>query len=426
MTDVGIESRLESIKIVFKWMRTGSFPDRMMGDVPPESRAFVMDIVYGTVRWARLLDEIMGKRVHKRPSDDAAAAIMIGIFQLLKMPAVPAYAAIDTTVEALKIFGGRRAPFGLVNAVLRSVDRERESIAKEIESMPPAVRFSHPDELVDRWTARWGEEKTAALCEWNNNPACIMVTVLPHGPSADELMARFKAAGIPAEPLAVMPDEAITIGHGVRAESLPGFSEGDFALQDPATLDAVRLVGVKPGMRVLDACASPGGKAARMARLLDGKGELVAVERHDDRMQTLQDTLERLAPGAPVKIVRADASSADPDQLGGKFDRVLVDAPCSNSGVLRRRPDARWRFDRERLSKLLRIQESLLENAARLVVPGGCIVYSTCSIDEEENEKQAERFLSRHPDFTEEERTFRFPVETGTDGSFAVRFRYGR
>lgn len=420
--DEGILSRTEAIRILFRWIRTQEFPGRTIGGVAPALRGFVMELTYATVRWARLLDAVLEPRLRQRPPAETEAALLLGACQLLKLPEIPGYAAVHATVEALKRIGGRRSPVGLLNAVLRDLDRNRESLLAEIQSWPPALRLSHPDALVEDWTRRWDAARAEAICAWNNQPADVAVLTLPLGPRREEILARFLGAGIVAEP---HPEcgEALLLGHGVRIEELPGFDSGDFAVQDPATLDAVRLLDVQSGQRVLDACAAPGGKAARIARLLGGQGRLLALERHADRLPPLRATLARLAPppaapGASWEIRTADAATVTPDELGGRFDRILLDVPCSNTGVLRRRPDARWRVDAERTARLLRLQAQLIENAAALLAPGGRIVYSTCSLQRSENEDRVAQFLERHRDFVLLDQVFRAPP--GMDGAFAA------
>lgn len=419
--DDGIASRAEAIRILFRWMRTGEFPDRMIGEVNPARRGFVMELTYATVRWVRALDHVLTPRLRQRPPDDAEAALLLGLCQLLKLPQIPSYAAVHATVEALKLVGGTRTPIGLVNAILREVERTREATLRELAAQPLAIRSSHPDELVEQWTSRWGAERAAAMCDWDNQPADVTVTSLPQGPDATELLARFQSAGVAVTPHPGCPD-ALVLGHGIRIEDLPGFAEGDFAVQDPATLEAVRLLDVQPGQRVLDACAAPGGKAARIARLLKGQGRLVALERHADRIPALRQTLSRLVRDEPIEVVQGNATEATAAELGGPFDRILLDVPCSNTGVLRRRPDARWRVDPERTRRLVALQSCLLDNAATLVAPHGQIVYSTCSVDRVENEAQVEGFLRNHPDFALEGQVEQIPP--GTDGAFAALLRH--
>ncbi len=415
--DDGVASRVEALEILLRWMETGDFPDRLLDGVAPTRRSFVMELVYATVRWVRAIEEVLAPRLRQPPIIEAEAALLLGGCQLLILRDIPAYAALHTTVEALKIVGPRLAPIRLVNAVLRDLERNLERNLQQLAERPLAVRTSHPDDLVAGWTSRWGTERAAAICEWNNEPAKVNVLTLPQGPTREELENGFTQAGVRFSRHPIF-EEALVLDHGVRVFDLPGFAEGSFAIQDPATLAAVELLQVEPGQRVLDACAAPGGKAARIARLLQGQGELVALDRHVDRLPALRETLTRLAPGQNVTVQEADATRITADDLGGLFDRILLDVPCSNSGVLRRRPDARWRIDRERTVQLVRLQQHLLENAATLLAPGGRLVYSTCSIDAAENEEQIAAFLKHHPQFRLVDSVMLLPP--GTDGAYAA------
>ncbi len=485
----GVLARAWAIRILFRWLRHGEFPDANLDrlGVPSELRGFTMELVYGTVRWHGLLDAALGLLIERRPPTDAEAALLLGLCQLLKTPSIPAFAAIHATVEAAKIVGNRRTPIGLVNAALRNADRYRADLEEELAKAPPHIRLSHPRDLFARWTAAWGADRAAAICEWDNRPADVVLLTLPGGPKAPELLSRFQTAGIEAEALPDFPETAIRLAHGHRVEELPGFREGDFAIQDPSTLAAVELLDVRPGQRILDACAAPGGKAARIARLLCGgcssfsaqgsarstppggcaatplseggetrgkppsergdapkgqggvfraaetpakavalcgaaKSTLVALDLHEDRLGGLEDTLRRLVPGMDrfVRVMAADAAEVDPDVLGGPFDRILLDVPCGNSGVLRRRVDARWRQDPERLARIRASQRPLLDNAPRLLAPDGRLVYSTCSIDPSENQEQIDSFLSRTTGFQCRESRLNLPGDHGADGSFAA------
>ena len=326
---------------------------------------------------------------------------------------------MHATVEALKRIGGRRSPVGLLNAVLRDLDRNRESLLAEIQSWPPALRLSHPDALVEDWTRRWDAARAEAICAWNNQPADVAVLTLPLGPRREEILARFLGAGIVAEP---HPEcgEALLLGHGVRIEELPGFDSGDFAVQDPATLDAVRLLDVQSGQRVLDACAAPGGKAARIARLLGGQGRLLALERHATASRRCA---RRLRPGTAAgsswrswEIRTADAATVtrrarrplrpDPARC------ALQQHGCSAAQAgcpLARRCGAHC--------AVAPVQAQLIENAAALWRPADGW-YSTCSLQRSENEDRVAQFLERHRDFVLLDQVFRAPP--GMDGAFAA------
>lgn len=381
--DPGVVARVWALRVLFRWLKNGEFPDTNFSrmKIPSEVRGFAMDLVYTTVRWHGYLDAALKLLVERRPTWDAETAVLLGLCQLLKMPDIPTFAVIHATVEAAKVIGNRRTPVGLINAALRNADRYRKDLLKELEGAPLHIRMSHPEALVKRWTKAWGPEKVEAICEWNNRAADVIVLTLPGGPTVGEIGETLRLDGVESEPLADFPEVALKLSHGRRVEELPGFLRGDFTVQDPSTLAAVELLDVKPRMRVLDGCASPGGKAARIARLLGGEGKLVALELHEDRMRTLEATLRRVAPGsldgAAVELRVGDASKVTAEELGGRFDRILLDVPCSNTGVLRRRVDARWHQDPERLSKMRVSQWHILENAPNLVAEGGRIVYST-------------------------------------------------
>ncbi len=420
--DTGVLARMDAIRILFRWLDHGEFPDRSLGKVPGEYRAFVMDLTYTTVRWARAIDWVLGELLSHPAPRDAEAALMLGVCQLLKMDEIPPYAAIHATVEALKQIAGRRTPVGLVNGVLRTVDREREAIQRELARQPAGVRLSHPDDLIAAWTERYGAERAEAMCAWDNEPALVSVLTVPGGPDVGELRDRFAAAGVNAAPHPGFPEAALLLPHGGGVERLPGFAEGLFAVQDPATLGATDLVGAAPGMRVLDACSAPGGKTARMARAMNGEGELVALELHADRVPALEQTLDRLVPDRAsfVKVRVANASGASAEELGGAFDRILLDVPCSNTGVLRRRVDARWRLDAGRLARVYDAQGYLLDHAPELLKGHGRLVYSTCSIDPRENEERVAWFLARHPEFRLVEERKNVPPDRGADGAYAA------
>lgn len=421
--DDGALSRIDAIRVVARWMETGEFPDRMLGGVPPFRRGFVMDLVYTTVRRARALSFALDGFVSRRPAQPHAwPALLVGAAQIFDMEGVPDHAAVSSTVEALKFLDGP-ACTGFANAVLRNLLRNLPAVRASLAAAPLALRSSHLDEQVARWTARWGEERAEALCKWDDAPARVTVLSLPGGPSVPQLMAAFENAGVAARVHPGAPSRALTIPHGSRVDALPGFAEGLFAIQDPATLEAVRLLDAKPGMRVWDACAAPGGKSVQIAARMGGKGSLLATDCWRDRLEPMRENFRRfrLDPSF-ARIAVADAKRASPRDLGdGPFDRILVDVPCSNTGVQRRRADARWRFSAERLASLAETQLAILENAAlRHLAPGGRVVYSTCSVEREENEDIVEAFLRRHPDFRLAASAALVPPDKECDGAFAA------
>ena len=395
-----MSSRRDAIFVLTRWLETRDFPDRMIPDGP--DRAFVTDLVYTTVRRYRTLTWALEQLVKKMPKGETEAALLVGASQILFMPSVADYAAVNETVEAAKLASKQTA--GLVNAVLRNLLRQRETLLAALAKQPVGIRTSHPEALVTRWTERFGEAETLALCEWNNTPAETFLAYPPGAPA----------------PFVPMP-------RGTRVEEINGYAEGAFIVQDPAMATCVDLLALKPGLSVLDACAAPGGKtvqiAWRMGQPASESHLLVALDLHEDRLEIVRANLARTRQ-TWVKVQQGDLTDNPRAALEpyGLFDRILIDAPCSNSGVLRRRPDARWRWTAKRMKTLAATQAVMLENALALLAPGGRLVYSTCSLEPEENRQQITVLRKAHPELTCVAVEERIPTRSQTDGSFSCAF----
>ena len=411
--ETGTASRREAIFILTCWMETNDFPDRMLTDSP--DRGFIMDLVYGAVRQRRALEWVLSQLVSRMPTGETLAALLVGAQQILFMEEVPAYAAVNATVDAAKVASSRSG--GFVNGVLRNLVRQREELLAKLAQQSPAVRLSHPDALFRRWEARYGLADAEALCRWDNAPSQTVLSWLPGAPDMREILDKSPVK----EPFSVhpaAPESCLVLPHGMRVEQAPGFNEGWFVVQDPATLTAVNLLDVQPGQTVLDACAAPGGKTAQIAARMRGQGKLIAMDLHDDRIALLRSTLARTKQSW-VEVVQGDAMMAAPDDAP-LFDRILLDAPCSNTGVLRRRPDARWRYSSTRMKALCATQQALLVHLLARLKPGGRLVYSTCSLEPEENIKLVEGVLATQPNARLLETRDRLPFRDATDGAFAA------
>lgn len=351
-----------------------------------EQRSFVQDLAYTAAKRMKAIDAVLGALVARKPDKPAAALLRIGAAQLLYMDGVPDFAAVGETVEAAKAMcGARTAAF--VNGVLRNIARRRaELVAKCIASAPLAVRESHPDELIERWIARFGAENAEKLARLDNEPA-------------ETFLAR--------------PDGSFTrLERGKRVENVEGYSQGAFIVQDPATAASIALLDPRPGESVLDACAAPGGKTVQCA----WRGACVAACEPDaKRRARLAENIARTRLEGKVRIFAAPPA-------GETFDKALVDAPCSNTGVLRRRPDARWNWSAAKMRELCALQAQILDDAASRVRPGGALVYSTCSIEPEENTFQCADFLERHADWAFVRSRETLPHIDGCDGAFAALF----
>ena len=384
-----MNSRRTAAFAVCRWRTTHEFTNELLPADCPD-RAFVQDLVYTVVRRYRALRVVLGELMKKWPKGELEALVLVGAAQILYMPDVPDFAAVNETVAAAKASGRDKRLDRVVNGVLRNLLRRRAELEAKLAAASLAERESYPTALVKRWVARYGEEKAEALAKWHNQPA--------------ETWLAFKNGRFEKLP------------HGRKVTEVEGFAEGAFIVQDPATAGAVELLDVAPEQSVLDFCAAPGGKTAQIAWRLAGTGRLVAQEVNPRRLARLKENLARLRLSS-VEAMQTIPQSPNPTIP--QFDRVLVDAPCSNTGVLRRRPDARWRWNADHLKQLVALQAQILDAAAPFVAPGGRLVYSTCSNEPEENGEQVAAFLARHPDFAEVARRESLPFETDHDGAFA-------
>lgn len=387
-----MNTRREAAFAVARWIATHGHLNEMMPDGP--ERSFVQDLVYTTVRRFRPLRLVLGRLMQKWPKGELEALLLVGAAQVLYMPDVPDFAAVNETVSAAKRCPNKNIA-KVVNGVLRNLIRRREEFEALLKSAPLAERESFPNGLVKRWTERYGEADAERLCRWHNAPA---ETWLAYRPGAGEPFVR--------------------LPRGQKVVDADGYGDGLFIVQDPATAGAVELMDVSPGLRVLDFCAAPGGKTIQTAWRMDGGrdgGTLVAMEVNPARRRRLAENLARVRLGW-VKTVAEVAE-------GETFDRVLADVPCSNTGVLRRRPDARWRWTQEHLDELVSLQAKIFAEAASHVAPGGVLVYSTCSVEPEENAQQIEAFLAANPGFEKIGEKESVPFATGHDGAFACALR---
>jgi 16S rRNA (cytosine967-C5)-methyltransferase len=416
-------SRVVAAEILQRWMETGDFPDRLMVGVQAD-RAFVMELVYGTVKWKRQLEWVLGLCAKRLPEVPLRSHAMVGLQQLLHMDQVEAYAAVNETVAGVKErFGQSQADF--VNAVLRRVLREKAGLLDELARQPIGIRSSHPEDLIIRWTAAFGRDRTAALCDWNNTPAPVVLRVNSARVPMGDFLDRLNAMDIRAEPHPFDRSRFCILPRGVSVDRVPGFDDGWFAVQDPSTAVAVELLNPQPREKILDACAAPGGKTMAIAERMGGGDTLTAMDIHEDRLITLRANLERMSLTG-VRVLQGNMAAADSKAPGGavlegeEFDGILLDVPCMNTGVLRRRPDARWRFSPDRMKRVVSHQRAILNGAADKVRVRGRLVYSTCSLEPEEDESLVSAWLTDHPGFKLVQQRKLFPPEDGVDGAYAA------
>lgn len=421
MTGRKSNSRAIAAGIIAEWIETGDFPDRLMSDIV-DDRAFVMEMVYGAVRRKRTLEWIIKQFVPRKQRFYETACLMVGIYQLFFMDNVAEHAAINETVEAVKSGPCRPSTAGFVNGVLRNFQRRREEIRQSFETRPLGIRESHPEILVRRWKKQFGADRAEALCKWNNTRPDTIIVPNTLKTTMTSLAGQLKSAGICTEPHPYMPDSCLVLPHGVNVTDVPGYTEGLFSVQDPSTMNAVKLLDPQPGETVLDACAAPGGKTMLIIQHMQDKGQIISMDMYLDRLKILRENAKRMQVSS-IRITQAsllrenDMCRICRDK---QLDRILLDVPCTNTGVLRRRPDARWRFEEKRLKELAILQESMLNSAARYLRPGGTLVYSTCSLEEEEGALLIEAWLKKNKDFRIVNQLTTWPPDTLTDGAFAA------
>ena len=395
----------------------------------PGDRALCQELAYGVVRWQRTLDWLIARKTAGRTQKAALQILLrLGLYQMFWLDRIPDHAAVNETVELARQLG-YGAQSGFINAVLRGAARERDETKKLLEDLKtaqPSLGYSHPDWLCERWQKRWGAEKLRQLLAWNNTPPKLFARVNALRADAARLLEQWRSEGIEYDFVRRDWFEENLIfelkSHPPLA-TLPSFQQGLFYVQDPSTLLAVHELDPQPGETVLDLCAAPGGKTTYIAQLMQNRGRLVAEDLNRIRLELLRKNCARL--GVACAEFTCNSSIAIPE-LTAQVDRVLVDVPCSNTGVMRRRVDLRWRIRPEEIDRLRSTQLELLHDGARQTKPGGALIYSTCSLEPEENSQVVKEFLATHPDFNLERERELLPFIDGVDGAYVATLRRRR
>ncbi len=369
----------------------------------PRDRALASEIAIGTLRWRAALDHAIafaGNRDADLFDPAVLDVLRSGAFQLLHLDRVPAAAAVDDAVDLCRTAGHARAA-GAVNAILRRISRERTRLPMPGPDDPLAhlsVTWSHPRWLAARWLSRLGFDTALAWVRFNNGHAPVTLRANTIVATRDACAAALSSSGVTVGPCRFAPDGFVVRAGNPLAGPLAG--SGLFLAQDEASQLVGSFAAPAPGDRVLDACAAPGGKAAQFASALGGRGLLVAGDVRPRRVRLLRETLSA-ARASGVMVVSHDAARGLP--FGASFDLVVVDAPCSSLGTIRRDPDVRWARREDDLALLAGRQVRMLAEASRVVRPGGRLVYATCSTEPEENDEVVEAFLAGAPDFVLED-----------------------
>ena len=428
----------------------GRFVDELLseriGDFERRDRHLLQEISYGALRHQNTLDRLL-KLYVKLPMDRQAAAVRwalrLGSYQLVYLNRVPAHAAVNQTLEGMKALEGvGRKNVGFVNAVLHRLiaDITRKTTDDPPEPDDPnilpsrggychfnrpvlplvrldlvdhlSVKYSYPRWLVKTWISRFGAQETSALLVAGNRTPRLCARVTAHAPPDAEVLAALGEEGFEVE---AGPQERTILFAGGGPGPSGALEKGWIQFQDLTAIQAGAALAPPPGARVLDLCSAPGGKSAQLLEGLGDGGSLLATDRSESRLALVEANLSRLDGAWKTAVVPAEPEAID---LGESFTHILVDAPCSNTGVLGRRPEARWRVRRENLDSLSSLQDGLLDAAVRHLGPGGRLVYSTCSIEPQENEERVAALLRRDPSLVELDTRLFLPHRVDADGGY--------
>jgi 16S rRNA (cytosine967-C5)-methyltransferase len=416
MTGSVASARGLALHALARWRGGGEFADQIMQQVLAEvplgssDRAFALELFYGVLRNLTLLDFWIAQ-LRDAPVDNSARDILrLGLFQIMLLD-TPDHAAVFETVEL-----ARSHARGLVNAVLRRAVREKNRLTSLAEMQPIHVRWSEPQFLVEKWSRQFGSDLTVELCKWNNQPAPVYARINRLKTTVEDFLRRN-----PECQLLPGSDNFVSI-------SDPGIisNSGECYVQDPSTALACELLRPGFGETVLDACAAP-GKSGYLAEWMSNSGLLVATDRDQTRLTRLRDNLLRLGVNNS-RVLVCDWTQEDSVRSAGfterSFDRILVDAPCTNTGVMRRRIDVRWRLQPHDFVRMPAQQLTILRSVQRFLKRGGSLVYSTCSLEAEENEEVVAEFLKSHSAFRLTSEKKSLPFRDRKDGAFAARLEF--
>jgi 16S rRNA (cytosine967-C5)-methyltransferase len=368
-------------------------------------RAYISEMVLGTLRWRGRLDAVIRSALEfreKRVDPRVLQVLRLGAYQILFMDRVPHWAAVDESVRLAKAAFKDARIAGFVNALLRSISRNKgRDTFPSFQHQPVdhiTQALSHPRWLVERWVAEFGPEIARSLCAANNRKPPFTVRTNTLKTSREDLREQFSASAIPSFPTRFSP-EGLILEKSLLPTTEGLFQKGMYFVQDEASQLISHLLDPLPGDRVLDACAAPGGKSTHLAQLMKDQGEIIALDFHPSKIRLIRENCARLGISA-VRPFPADASQPLSFPSGYIFDRILLDPPCTGLGILHRNPEAKWRRKPEDILRLQHLQRNLLENVAHWLRPGGVLVYSTCTMTREENDLVVDFFLDRHPDFS--------------------------
>jgi 16S rRNA (cytosine967-C5)-methyltransferase len=410
-----LSARQIALKALRTWRNGKRFADSIISPSLAETslmrsdRAFTLELFYGVLRNLTLLDFWISCLRASRVESDLRDILRLGLYQLFLLKTAQ-HAAVHETVELAP-----KRQRTIINAMLRAAARRTNELLALAQAQPLFLRTSHPQFLIERWQQHFGIEHAEKLCEWNNLPAPVYARINLLRIDRTEFLRAYPES----RPVPKHPDF-------VEINSLPSgaLERGHCYIQDPSTTIACQLLDPKPGERILDACAAPGGKTALIAEQVKNRAFIAACDRDPERLRILKDNVARLGARITHSVRQDWTRDRLPKEIASAapFDRILVDAPCTNTGVMRRRVDVRWRVRPDDFTRMPKEQFVITRAVIALLKPGGVLVYSTCSLEPEENEKVVRRMLAERPVLRLEAERHSLPFRDGFDGAFAAKF----
>jgi 16S rRNA (cytosine967-C5)-methyltransferase len=418
-------------RILFEWEVGNQFAESILrehltqSNLKPIDRHMVQEMVFGVIRNLILLDSWIDEKATRPPGKTRARTMLrLGLYQIAFMDRIPEHAAVHETVATARDLR-LHSQSGFINAILRGFLRDKEAILKRLETwktMAPSKAYSHPEWLIHKWKKQFGDSSTIALLDWNNQIPSTYARWNPLCGSVETLESLWNKEGVARKEVSFPWSQSMKIykitSFPTQPDKLESFKSGLFYVQDPSTLLAVQMLDAKPGESILDTCAAPGGKACAMAAQMDNQGTIVAADPDPGRLRRMQENTDRLAV-KNTTITKSIKSISKDEAM--KFDAILIDAPCSNSGVMRRRLDVRWRITPAEIRNITEQQRAIFQENTQHLKQGGRLIYSTCSLEPEENGQIVEQFLKENKDFKLEHEQQLTPFEHGVDGAYAAK-----
>lgn len=394
-----------AVKILNRVERSDAYLERLLenemrnSELVGQDKALLYELVHGVVRWMGRLDWVLNgfyKGQFSKAIPNLKNGLRVALYQILFLDRIPDHASVNEAVEFVKKLQGQK-PADLTNAILRNIIRSKNAIRypdpEEDLIGYLAAYYSHPSWMVKRYVARFGREETEKLLQANNEKPYLTLRINLLKTNVEEFRKLLDSVGLKFRSGKYF-EEFVQLQNLTNITAWEYFGKGYFNIQDESTGLACRLLDVNENMRVLDLCSAPGGKTAYLTVMMKDKGEVVAIDKFESRLRLVKQNLDRLGIKS-VKTIAIDAL----EFRGEKFDRVLADVPCTGTGTLSKKPDIKWKKDIFDIRKMNELQYKLICKAAEMVKPGGAFVYSTCSIEPEENFEIVKKFLDNHPDY---------------------------